>query len=540
MAALAVTAVFMILPSAVHAFYEDVPEGVWYRDNVAEATAKGWFQGYDRTHFNPEGYTTRAEAAKVIYSYIYGSDIPSDEGFSYEDVNSSAWYERYVNINGIYNLIPAYGSYFEPDVFITRNDLVVAIVTACGINPEYADESVLDKYTDRESISKEYRGIIAVALERGVLSGFDDGRLRMNAPVTRAQFATFMSRISVPEWQNGLIDGDGNIYETDRGIISDYFYTPACMIYGGNDIIFEFIHYNDTFELTYESGWKNSEVYLPPGIYRIAVKYADDSPIDAYIGSMIKFNYMPSVTDYDRMFRTAAHRGGDFGAPENTLSAFSLAAKKGYSYIECDIRWTSDNVPVVCHNPSLGRPAEGFGNISQMTFDKLRKYRFSSYKKTDYEDEAIASYEDMIKLCKKIGLNPYVEVYDGEVFTAKRAAQLIDIARKYNMEYRITWISSYFNVLMTIKEVSVQPDLRLLYVCSVKDYTLKWKMSELKNATNRVGLDVNYRYLDENYIDFMKRAGFDMECWTVNDASTAQQLINMGVTGITTDTLKPY
>lgn len=537
---LAATLILTMLPAAVHAFYEDVPQDAWYRDNVMEATAKGWFQGYDELHFNPEGYTTRAEAAKVIYSYIYGSDMPSDEGYSYDDVSASAWYEPFVNMNGIYNIIPSYGRYFEPDVYITRNDLVVAIVRASGISTEDADESILYQYTDQSSIAGEYRGIIAAAVQRGLLNGFENGRLKMNAPVTRAQFTAFMSRISVPEWQSGSIDAEGNDYETDKSIISDYFYTPACIIYAGDGINLSFAHYDESYALTYESDLKNGEVYLPPGIYRIMARYSDGSDIDTGAGELVKFNYMPSVTDYDKIFRTAAHRGGSFGAPENTISAFSLAAKKGYSYIECDIRWTSDNVPVISHDASVGASSAGFGNISDITFNKLREYRFSAYEETAYEEETVASYEEMIKLCKQKGLNPYVEIYDGESFTADRAKQLIDIAKKYDMEHRITWISSYFDALMTIKETSVLPDLRLLYVCSVKDYALKWKLSELKNAANRVGLDVDYHYLDKDYIDFMKASGFDVECWTVDDASTAQQLINMGITGITTNKLGPY
>ncbi|MGN1115210.1 MAG: glycerophosphodiester phosphodiesterase family protein [Candidatus Ornithomonoglobus sp.] len=537
---LGMTAMLTMLPAAVHAFYEDVPEDAWYRDNVMEATAKGWFQGYDKTHFDPDGYTTRAEAAKVIYSYIYGGDMPSDEGYSYVDVSASLWYEPYVNINGIYHIIPAYGSYFEPDVYITRNDLVVAIVRASGISTEYIDESVLYQYTDWGTVAEEYRDIIAAALQHGLLSGFTDGRLKMNAPVTRAQFTAFMSRISVLEWENGSIDSEGNSYKTDKRIMSDYFYTPACTIYAGDNITLAFAHYDEDYELTYESGWKNGEIYMPTGIYRIVAKYADESHIDTAAGKLVKFNYMPSVVDYDKIFRTAAHRGGSFGAPENTISAFSLAAKKGYSYIECDVRWTSDNVPVISHDKNLGNISAGFGDISKLTFNKLRTYRFSAYKETDYAQEPVASYEEMIKLCRQKRLNPYVEIYDGESFTQERAKQLINIAKKYDMEYRITWISSYFDALMTIKETSTLPDLRLLYVCSAKNYELKWKLSELKNSTNRVGLDVDYHYLDKDYIDFIKQSGFDMECWTVDDASTAQQLINMGITGITTNKLGPY
>ena len=57
---------------------------------------------------------------------------------------------------------------------------------------------------------------------------------------------------------------------------------------------------------------------------------------------------------------------------ENTLEAFDAARAAGVWGIECDIRWTADLVPVICHDPS---PARVFGatvNLSALTFDQLR------------------------------------------------------------------------------------------------------------------------------------------------------------------------
>ncbi|ATX81486.1 Glycerophosphoryl diester phosphodiesterase [Mariprofundus ferrinatatus] len=45
-----------------------------------------------------------------------------------------------------------------------------------------------------------------------------------------------------------------------------------------------------------------------------------------------------------------AHRGDQESACENTLAAFEAAAKAGARYIECDIQFTRDMVPVVCHD----------------------------------------------------------------------------------------------------------------------------------------------------------------------------------------------
>jgi glycerophosphoryl diester phosphodiesterase len=40
---------------------------------------------------------------------------------------------------------------------------------------------------------------------------------------------------------------------------------------------------------------------------------------------------------------------------ENTLLAFDNARAAGVWGLECDIRWTQDDVPVVCHDPTLER-----------------------------------------------------------------------------------------------------------------------------------------------------------------------------------------
>lgn len=48
-----------------------------------------------------------------------------------------------------------------------------------------------------------------------------------------------------------------------------------------------------------------------------------------------------------------AHRGYRKFAKENTISAFEKAIKAGAQGIECDLRLTSDNIPVINHNKYL-------------------------------------------------------------------------------------------------------------------------------------------------------------------------------------------
>lgn len=57
---------------------------------------------------------------------------------------------------------------------------------------------------------------------------------------------------------------------------------------------------------------------------------------------------------------------------ENTLPAFEVAKAAGVWGIECDIRWTSDLVPVICHDPSPKRLFGAATPIREMTFVQLR------------------------------------------------------------------------------------------------------------------------------------------------------------------------
>ena len=62
------------------------------------------------------------------------------------------------------------------------------------------------------------------------------------------------------------------------------------------------------------------------------------------------------LTEYecrDINVKSIAHRGASEIAPENTIPAFRLAKELGFSCVETDIRFTKDNVPVLCHDAAI-------------------------------------------------------------------------------------------------------------------------------------------------------------------------------------------
>ena len=72
--------------------------------------------------------------------------------------------------------------------------------------------------------------------------------------------------------------------------------------------------------------------------------------------------------------RIISHRGEHDNRTvyENTLAAFAAARSAGVWGIECDIRWTADLVPVLCHDTDAARVFGDPRPIAGLTFGELR------------------------------------------------------------------------------------------------------------------------------------------------------------------------
>ncbi|RLA49488.1 MAG: glycerophosphodiester phosphodiesterase [Gammaproteobacteria bacterium] len=75
-----------------------------------------------------------------------------------------------------------------------------------------------------------------------------------------------------------------------------------------------------------------------------------------------------------RHCKIISHRGehDNISVIENTLPAFDNARANGVWGIECDIRWTADLVPVICHDPCGQRLFGNRARVGELSFTDLR------------------------------------------------------------------------------------------------------------------------------------------------------------------------
>lgn len=231
---------------------------------------------------------------------------------------------------------------------------------------------------------------------------------------------------------------------------------------------------------------------------------------------------------------------GWYEAPENTLPAFKLSKKKGFRYVETDVSFTSDSVPVLLHDNTInrtGRNPDGTTisntiNIYDITYEQALEYDFGIYKGQAYAGTKIPTLEQFILLCRNLGLHPYIEIKSSYDYTRQQVEECFNIVKKYGMKNNVTWISFSAAYLTYIKELD--PTAKIGYVVStVKESSISTAQG-LKTATNEVFIDSG-SYTDAE-INLCINADLPMEVWTIGTTELINS-INPYVSGFTSGNL---
>ena len=191
---LSMTAAFADVPQAPQKNYPqnfwDVPKDYWAFPYIAELTDRGAINGNEDGSFRPDNTVTRAEWAKIMV--LAAGLNPSDNNVYYKDM-ADHWANIYVNTAKDYLAAYTDGT-FKPDQAAVREDVTVSMVKLKGYDVTNVDYSYLSQFTDPDSVSSDLKKYIAVAVEKGLINGFEDNTFRGQATLTRAEAATILWR----------------------------------------------------------------------------------------------------------------------------------------------------------------------------------------------------------------------------------------------------------------------------------------------------------------------------------------------------------
>jgi glycerophosphoryl diester phosphodiesterase len=201
-----------------------------------------------------------------------------------------------------------------------------------------------------------------------------------------------------------------------------------------------------------------------------------------------------------------AHRGMPRLARENTLASFELALQAGADAIELDVHVSADARVVVHHDPDLG------GNNGR---------RLSDLTASELAQRGIPTLDDV---CDLVGdrVTLYVEAKG-----PRSAAAIVECLTGHSVRAAVH--SFDVGVIDTVRGMAPGLPLGLLVSNAPIDAALLARQHAVRD------LWPAFEAIDARLVDDAHAAGARVIAWTVNDASAARRLHEMGVDGICTD-----
>lgn len=178
--------------------FTDLPSTHWAYNYISEMVNRKVISGYPDAKFRPNNTITRAEFAKIM---ITASGItPKKVNYSsFSDIEATNWASPFVE--SVKDYMTGYrtadGKYiFNPSAPATREDVAVALVKLKGYDASrLPDQSTLEAmFKDYAGISESAKSYVALAVENGLVSGFQDETFRPQATITRAEATVMLWR----------------------------------------------------------------------------------------------------------------------------------------------------------------------------------------------------------------------------------------------------------------------------------------------------------------------------------------------------------
>ena len=235
--------------------------------------------------------------------------------------------------------------------------------------------------------------------------------------------------------------------------------------------------------------------------------------------------------------KVVAHRGGGKLAPENTLAGLRCGIEHGFHAVEFDVMLARDDVPVVVHDPFLGRTIPGSGNIFDYDAAELVTMDAGSWFAPRFKGEPVPLYTQFADACHENGVWMNVEIKPAPGFeeaTGRVVATLtqamfgLQIAADDPLE--VPLFSSFSTVALAAAQLAAPDIPRALLVDDPPPDCLDQAIT-----LSAVAIHANHKRLTRQFARRVKDAGLGLFCYTVNDPVRARELLGWGVDALCTD-----
>ncbi|NHZ86524.1 MAG: hypothetical protein GWP19_11705 [Planctomycetia bacterium] len=233
--------------------------------------------------------------------------------------------------------------------------------------------------------------------------------------------------------------------------------------------------------------------------------------------------------DLDNIYRDKpiffGHRGDRLNFPENTITSYRSALKKGLNAIELDVMLTKDDRLVCSHNFDLERETNGTGFIDEIDYIDLAKVK-TGKQFSPAKQQPIPLLTDVLKsLPKTVLIN--IEIKSKNTFDLKAAIKVARLIKRGEIPQKV--IVSSFNPLVVrmVKLISKSIPTGFIY-----EHARHFKGVFIAQPDC---LQPEAEFITNKLLKFCKRRNIRVNAWTVNNVYARNWLIQKEIDGIITD-----
>lgn len=238
-----------------------------------------------------------------------------------------------------------------------------------------------------------------------------------------------------------------------------------------------------------------------------------------------------------------AHRGASGQAPENTLESFQRAAELHADGVELDIQLTKDGAIIVMHDELVDRTTDKKGWVKDFTLAELKAMDASyqnllqggevvkqARKFEEYHDVKVPTMREVFELLKPTGLTINIELKTGIVFYPGIEEKILKLTKEMGMEDRVIYSSFNHYTVKKIHELNPEAQVGLLYGDGPVDMVSYGKKLDV-NALHPALYNLQF----PGFVEEAKKAGLDLNVWTVNRPEYVGMCVKAGVHSVITN-----
>lgn len=235
-----------------------------------------------------------------------------------------------------------------------------------------------------------------------------------------------------------------------------------------------------------------------------------------------------------------AHRGGGALAPENTIAALRCGLSHGFHAVEFDVMLAGDGIPVVLHDPELGRTVAGSGRVPDYAAAELAQMDAGAWFAPVFAGEPVPRYEEVFRFCleNRIWMNveikpaPGFEEATGRTVAALTAQWLAEpaVAAALAGGWQAPLLSSFSHGALLAARAAAP---ELARACLFDAIPADW-LARLQEAGAQA-LHTSHRKLTPAQAAAVKEAGYGLFCYTVDEPARAREILAWGVDAFCTD-----